>query len=70
MAITLTIPAINRTDELWFIANGTPKADVVARAVQGDKSLPAAHPQGERATYWFVDRAAAANLPNQYRCEF
>lgn len=68
--ITLTIPAINRTDELWFIANGTPKADVVARAIQGDKSLPAAHPRGERATYWFIDRAAAANLPEQYRCEF
>ncbi|GAB3822300.1 6-phosphogluconolactonase [Tessaracoccus terricola] len=68
--ITLTIPALNRTDELWFIANGTPKADVVARAIQGDKSLPAAHAQGERATYWFIDREAAARLPEQYRCEF
>lgn len=68
--ITLTIPALSRTDELWFIANGTPKADVVARAVQGDKSLPAAHPRGQDATYWFIDSDAAANLPQQYRCEF
>lgn len=68
--ITLTLPTLSRTDELWFIATGSGKADVVARAIQGDKSLPAAHPHGESATYWFVDRAAAADLVPQYVCEF
>lgn len=68
--ITLTIPALSRADELWFIANGTGKADAVARSIQGDISLPAAHPKGRNATYWFIDQAAATGLPRQYRCEF
>lgn len=68
--ITLTLAALTRTDELWFIANGTSKADVVARSIQGDISLPAAHPKGSNATYWFIDQEAAADLPQQYRCEF
>ncbi|MCC2593347.1 6-phosphogluconolactonase [Tessaracoccus sp. OS52] len=68
--ITLTIPALNRTDQLWFIVNGTGKADAVARAVRDDRSLPAAHPKGRQSTFWFIDEEAAADLPEPYRCEF
>lgn len=68
--ITLTIPTLNRSDELWFIATGASKSNSVARAVAGDKSLPAAHPHGRVATYWFIDAEAAADLPEPYRCEF
>lgn len=68
--VTLTIPALNRSDELWFIANGTSKADVIARAIARDKSIPAAHPRGQVSTWWFVDAKAAAELPDQFSCEF
>lgn len=66
--ISLTIPALNRSTEIWVIATGTAKADAVARALAGDQSLPAAHVHGEVATYWYLDDEAAGGLPEQFRC--
>ena len=67
--ITLTFNALNNTDALWFIVTGDAKADAVARVLDGDQTLPAAHARGEHSTLWFVDDAAASKLPGQYRCE-
>lgn len=67
--ITLTIPALNRSDEVWFIANGTGKADVIARSIARDPALPASHVRGATGTYWFIDDAAAGSLPEPYRCD-
>jgi len=66
--ISLTIPAMNRSDEIWIITTGAAKADSVARAVTGDPSLPASHLEARQATYWFLDAEAAANLPDPYDC--
>lgn len=57
--LTLTYPAIESSRIVMFLATGTAKADVIARARSGDMTLPAARvaPHGE--LIWFLDRAAA-----------
>lgn len=66
--ISLTIPAMNRSDEIWFIATGASKADAVARSLGGDPTLPASHVAAKDVTYWFLDTEAAAQLPEPYNC--
>lgn len=66
--ISLTLAALNRSDEIWFIATGASKADAVERALDGDPELPASHVQAREATYWFLDAKAAAKLPQPYDC--
>ena len=66
--ISLTIPTLNRSDEIWFIVTGTGKADALLRVLEGDESLPASHAHGQQATYWFVDQAVASKLPARYVC--
>ena len=68
--ISLTIPTLNNSDEIWILATGEAKADAVARALDGDLTLPAAHIQAEGATIWFLDEEAASHLPAQYSCSF
>ena len=68
--ISLTIPTLNRADEVWMMATGEAKAAAVARSLSGDESVPGAHVQGRVATYWFLDAGAAAGLPAQYACTF
>lgn len=68
--ISLTIPTLNRADEVWFMATGEAKADAVHRSVTGDAAIPGAHVHGQVATYWFLDKGAAAGLPAQYTCTF
>ncbi len=66
--ISLTIPAMNRSEEIWVITTGAAKADAVARSVAGDPSLPATHLKARHATYWFLDAEAASELPEPYDC--
>ncbi len=66
--ISLTLPAMNRSDEIWIITTGAAKADAVAHALEGDPSLPASHLEARQATYWFLDADAAAHLPDPYDC--
>lgn len=61
--ITLTIPALSRSGEVWFLVSGAEKSNAVASALAGDEALPAARVHGEEATVWLVDRAAASRLP-------
>lgn len=68
--ITLTIPTLNQSNEIWFIASGRPKAEAIAGAIARDPALPASHVRGHIATYWFIDVGAAHALPRQYHCEF
>lgn len=67
--VTLTLNAINRASEVWLLASGRHKAEIVARALQHDQQIPAGLVHGAQATYWFLDQDAAANLP-YYRCRF
>ncbi|HOA26557.1 MAG: 6-phosphogluconolactonase [Propionibacteriaceae bacterium] len=66
--ISLTISTLNRSDQVWFLANGEEKADAISRALDGDEALPASHVHGDEATLWFIDEAAAGGLPEPYIC--
>jgi 6-phosphogluconolactonase len=70
--ITLTYPVLNNAANVWFLAAGASKADVIplsaglslqqVRAL-GDKALPAARVRPTKGNLvWFIDDAAAAKL--------
>jgi 6-phosphogluconolactonase len=63
--ITLTLPAIRRSREVWLVVSGSAKADAVASAVVGadPASVPAAGAHGWEKTVWLLDEEAAAKLP-------
>lgn len=67
--ISLTVPALSRAGQVWFLVSGTEKADAVAAALNGDQSVPAARVHGEEGTAWLIDRAAASRLP-YFECPF
>jgi 6-phosphogluconolactonase len=62
--ITLTLPAIQRSREVWLIVSGAGKADAVAAAIGGAKpvDVPAAGAVGRDATVWLLDEDAASKL--------
>jgi 6-phosphogluconolactonase len=62
--ITLTLPAIQRSREVWLVVSGAGKADAVAAAIGGAKpvDVPAAGAVGREATVWLLDEDAAAKL--------
>ncbi len=61
--ITLTIPALNNSDQVWFLVSGAEKANALVRAVAGDSGLPAARVSGRQRTLWLIDQAAAGEMP-------
>ncbi|MEZ0365645.1 6-phosphogluconolactonase [Mycobacterium sp. pUA109] len=63
--ITLTLPAIQRSREVWLVVSGAAKADAVAAAVGGADpvAVPAAGAVGREHTVWLLDAEAAAQLP-------
>ena len=67
--LSLTIPTLNRSAQVWFVASGADKAGVVAAAIGGDASLPAGQVRGRDATVWLVDQDAAGKLP-YFECPF
>ncbi len=62
--ITLTLPAVRRSRQVWLVVSGEGKADAVAAAVNGAEptDVPAAGAVGKEATVWLLDEAAAAKL--------
>ena len=67
--ITLTLPAIRRSAEVWLMTTGPTKAAAVAMAVggAGEIQVPAAGALGQRRTLWLLDRAAAAKVPGTFK---
>lgn len=68
--LSFTFRALDAANEVWFIASGASKAHAVAMALggAGRVQVPAAGPRGRHRTLWLIDRAAAAELPdNLYR---
>jgi 6-phosphogluconolactonase len=63
--ITLTLPAVRRSREVWLVVSGSAKADAVAAALGGADpvSVPAAGAVGREKTIWLLDDEAAAKLP-------
>jgi len=62
--ITLTLPAVERSREVWLVVAGADKADAVAAAVDGaaPDDVPAAGAIGREATVWLLDEEAASKL--------
>ncbi len=62
--ITLTLPAVRRSRQVWLVVSGEAKADAVAAAVGGadPDDWPAAGAIGTERTVWLVDSSAASKL--------
>ncbi len=64
--VTLTFPALARSEEVWFVVSGDDKADAVGRALAatppGVHEIPATGVRGQVETIWFLDRAAASRV--------
>ena len=56
------MPTIQTADEVWLVAAGPDKTKSVGAALNGDKSLPAAHATGTSRTLWLLDGPAAADV--------
>lgn len=63
--ISLTMEALRRAQEAWFVVSGDGKAKAVHDALGGADvdAVPAAGPRGHRRTLWLVDSDAASLLP-------
>jgi 6-phosphogluconolactonase len=62
--ITLTLPAVRRSRQVWLVVSGEAKADAVAAGVAGadPDDWPAAGAVGLEKTIWLLDPAAASEL--------
>ncbi|MFE0747868.1 6-phosphogluconolactonase [Gordonia sp. NPDC058843] len=62
--LTLTLPVVNRSRQVWFLVAGADKSEAVAAAHRGadPADWPAAGARGTEETIWFLDNAAAADL--------
>ena len=67
--ISLTVPTLSRSREVWFLVAGAEKADAGGRAYRGDPELPGGVVRGRERTLWLVDRAAGAGIP-YHECTF
>ncbi|MBD8505252.1 6-phosphogluconolactonase [Hoyosella sp. G463] len=63
--ITLTLPAVQHSTEVWLLVSGAAKAPAVAAALRGAPAgeCPAAAANGVLRTAWYLDRDAASELP-------
>jgi 6-phosphogluconolactonase len=64
--ISLTLPTIRTSREVWVITAGEGKADAVAMAFggAGEVAIPAVGAVGTSRTLWLLDRSAASRLPS------
>lgn len=65
--ITLTLPAVNRSRQVWFLVSGASKAAAVAAGVNhaDPTEWPCAGARGTVNTVWFLDHAAASGINRQ-----
>ncbi|BDH57909.1 6-phosphogluconolactonase [Tsukamurella sp. PLM1] len=63
--LTLTLPAVAAARRVWLLVSGAEKAEAVAAGVGGASpdDWPCAGAHGSDETVWYVDGAAAAQLP-------
>jgi 6-phosphogluconolactonase len=63
--ISLTLPVINRSREVWFLVSGSDKAAAAKMALlgAGPVQVPGAGVAGAERTLWLMDAEAASELP-------
>lgn len=54
--LSFSYEALNRSEEVWFLVSGEPKAAAVRCALQDDCDLPAGQVKGLNSTLWFIDQ--------------
>lgn len=67
LRISLSYPAINAARQVWFLVSGEEKAQAVAHATSDGADpwdYPASGAHGTDATIWWLDKAAASQLPS------
>ncbi|GAA3867251.1 6-phosphogluconolactonase [Leifsonia kafniensis] len=64
--LSLTRPALNSSDRVWLVLAGADKASALGLALAGASrdEVPVAGIKGRRRTVFFVDGAAAAEVPS------
>jgi 6-phosphogluconolactonase len=60
--LSLSMRAINRSNEVLFLVSGKEKAEAVAQARSGLGNLPASRVSGRNATTWLLDEDAASMI--------
>lgn len=60
--LSLAIASINSAREVWVVAAGDAKRDVVSRCLAGDAQLPGAAVAGSQRTLWLIDAAASTTI--------
>ena len=65
--LSLTLPAINTSQRVWMVLSGAEKASALGLALAGasEDEVPVAGVQGRKRTVFFVDQAAAAQVPER-----
>lgn len=65
--ISLTRPVINASKRVWMVLTGADKAPALGLALAGASydTVPAAGAKGRKRTVFFVDDAAAAEVPEE-----
>jgi 6-phosphogluconolactonase len=63
--LSFTLPVINSADRVWLVLAGADKAGALGLALAGASigDLPAAGVEGRKRTVFFVDKEAAAEVP-------
>ncbi len=64
--ISLTVPSLNASREIWVLASGAEKASAIRLSLDPEAGLfqvPAAGVRGRERTLFLVDEAAAGKLP-------
>jgi 6-phosphogluconolactonase len=64
--ISLSLPTIRTSHEVWVVTGGAGKSGAVAMAFgpAGEKAVPAVGAVGTVRTLWLIDRDAAVRLPS------
>ncbi|MBC7724466.1 MAG: 6-phosphogluconolactonase [Burkholderiaceae bacterium] len=65
--LSLTLGALNSSDRIWLALAGADKASALGLALAGARTsqVPAAGARGIKRTVFFVDSAAAAEVPDE-----
>jgi 6-phosphogluconolactonase len=66
--MTLTYPVLNRSRQILWLVTGSEKAEILARLVAEDHSIPAGQVRTDRAVV-IADREAASRLRNDVKTE-
>lgn len=63
--LSLTRPILNSSDRIWLVLSGADKASALGLALAGASyiEVPVAGAKGRKRTVFFVDEAAAAEVP-------